>query len=448
MRKSQAVDCVIVGAGVAGLTAASEMARAGRTFVVLEARDRVGGRTHGNELAGFPVDLGGQWLGPTQIHALALCRELGLDLFPQHAAGLDTLILDGAARRYMPGRFQIPTLSLLAFGRAASALDTLSRTLGSPVDWSTGAARRHDQMTFEGWIVSITRNATARDALRMIARAVFSAEAHQLSLLFVLNYIAQAGSFAALTQVVGGAQQDRVVGGAFQIARLLAARLPAGSVVLNAPVTGIAQDGVEVTVNAADRAYSAAKVIVAIAPTLTLGIAFDPPLPGDRDQLARRMPMGSVVKAPLSYPTPFWRERGLSDTVNSDGHAFAPIMDASPPSGEVGILVGFFEGDHARGRASPKQRRAIAEAAVAAGLGDCPPSTGYVEHDWTADPWSRGCYVGLAGPGVLSTLGESLSAPVGHVHWAGTETARVWTGYIDGAIESGRRAAAEILDVL
>jgi monoamine oxidase len=114
------------------------------------------------------------------------------------------------------------------------------------------------------------------------------------------------------------------------------------------------------------------------------------------------------------------------------------------------VLLGFLEGGNARrvGKLSPEQRRELILSRFAKFFGPrAADPDEYVERDWAAEEWSRGCYGGRLGAGVWTGYGEALREPVGRIHWAGTETAEVWNGYMDGAVRSGERAAREVLAV-
>ncbi len=188
-------------------------------------------------------------------------------------------------------------------------------------------------------------------------------------------------------------------------------------------------------------------VIVTLPPALCGRLDYDPILPGLRDQLTQRVPMGSVIKCSAVYDRPFWRDAGLTGQATSDSGAVRITFDNSPPDGRPGVLLGFIEGDEARawGQRSPSDRRAaVLESLVAYFGAPAGAPTAYIEHDWSADPWTRGCYGGFMPPGVLTTYGPALREAIGRVHWAGTETADVSNGYMDGAVRSGERAAGEI----
>jgi monoamine oxidase len=446
---NKSVDVVVIGAGLAGLAAADKLCSAGQSVHVLEARGRVGGRTEGGTLAGHAVDVGGQWVGPTQHRALALCRRFGLDIYPQYAEGRRLMEIGGRLRSY---RGTIPRASLLGLldaDRAIRRINRSARALDTAAPWSAKQAAEWDRMTAQEWFSRNLRTRSARELMTIATRAIWSAEAHELSFLYFLTYVGAAGGFENLAEVHGdGAQHARIAGGAFQLAQRLAALLPPDTVQLDSPVHAVVQDGDGVRVLHARGEVAAARVIVAVAPALAARIRFEPALPPARAQLHARMPMGSVIKALVAYQRPFWREQGFSGEAISSSGAFSPVFDGTPPGASQGFLVGFFEGELGRALAAADEavRRDAAVACLTRYFGpQAAEPIGYTDKNWIADPWSEGCYVGLAQPGVLTAFGPALRAPCGRVHWAGTETATRWIGYLDGALESGERVADEVL---
>ena len=439
-------DVVVVGAGLAGLTAARELSGGALDVRVLEARDRVGGRTLSQSVGDGPediVELGGQWVGPTQHEILSLAQDLGIETYPTHATGKN-LFEDGRGKlkRYSG---TIPVLAphvMADYGQADLRLKRLIKRVDPEAPWDAEDAERLDEQSFATWIRRTAKTKTAREALTTAIRAVFSVEPADVSLLHVLFYAAAAGGWDDLLDTEGGAQQDRLAGGTQQLSVRMADEL-GDRVELSAPVRSIRSDGDGVIVGE----IQARRAIVAVPPTLAGRIEYDPPLPGPRDQLTQRMPMGSVIKCMAVYEEAFWREEGLSGQAISLPGPGQVVFDNTPSKGSPG-LIAFLEGRDARelaGLPEGERREAVLRGFQRLFGRRAAHPVHYVEKDWSAEPYSRGCYAGVLGPGTWTAYGRLLREPIGQIHWAGTETATRWMGYMDGAIQSGKRAAAEVL---
>ncbi|MET7329720.1 flavin monoamine oxidase family protein [Nonomuraea sp. NPDC005650] len=442
------VDVIVVGAGMAGLVCAERLRRSGCEVLLLEARDQVGGRTAGTEVDGENVDLGGQFVGPGQDRMYALAAELGVAVFPTHTAGANLLETEtGRLRRFRGMVPKLGPLALLDVARAQSRLDRLARTVDAEAPWRGPDAAALDGQTLRSWIDRTLRTEGGRRFLTLACRAIWACEPSELSLLHALFYVKAAGGLAAVTDVEGGAQQDRLDGGAYGVAAKLAERLGA-AIRLNAPVRRIEQDDSGVVVTAEDgTAWRAGRVVVAVPPPLAARITFHPPLPAARDNLLQRLPMGSVIKYVVGYPAPFWRQAGLSGAVLSLRGPVAMTADSSPRSGRRGVLIAFVNGAPARDLAAraPEERRRV----LLDGLGrlfgpEAATPASFVERNWNEEPFARGAYSALFPPGAWTGLGATWRAPVGRIHWAGAETSPRWYGYIDGAVRSGEAAADEI----
>ncbi|NMO03203.1 flavin monoamine oxidase family protein [Gordonia sp. TBRC 11910] len=445
-------DVVIVGAGLAGLTAARELTAAGKSVIVLEARDRVAGRNCGHVLNnGVPIELGGQWIGPTQTEVLGLVRELGLETFNTYDTGTSVTAYNGTVTHYDDETFGLPIDSAMEVGRLQQELEALAATVSLSSPWLTDDAAELDRQTLDGWLRANTDDPGALAFWGGIVPAVFSAEVAEMSLLHFLFYIKSGGMIDQLVATTGGAQEMRVVGGTHQISERLAQELGEGIVRLNSPVRTITHDAAGVTVAYDGGEISAQRVIVAIPPTLAGRLAYSPALPASRDGLTQQIPMGSVIKVQIAYETPFWRTAGLNGFGVSLDDELSVTLDNSPADASCGVIVAFFEGAHARTAAalSDDERRASALNTLAKLFGEQALSPiDYVEKNWMEEEYTRGCYGGRLGAGVWTQYGKSLSEPIGAIHWAGAETAEEWNGYMDGAVRSGRRAAAEVLGEL
>jgi monoamine oxidase len=289
-----------------------------------------------------------------------------------------------------------------------------------------------------------------RMLLELGIESVFATQPEDLSLLHALFYIHSAGSLQLLFDTEGGAQQDRFAGGSQRLALLLAAEL-GERVRLGAPVRRIAQGADGVTVSADGVTARGQRAILAISPTLAGRLVYDPPLPGDRDQLTQRMPLGVVAKCMAIYDEPFWREEGLTGQGTSDVGLVRLTYDNSPPDGSPGVLLAFIEGHRAReaGRMSAPERRAAVIDSLTSLFGPrAHEPRAYVERLWAEEEFTRGCYGAHMPPGAWTGYGPALRAPIGSLHWAGAEYATTWSGYMDGAVSSGEEAAAAVLGAL
>jgi monoamine oxidase len=460
---TRSVDVVVVGAGFAGLTAALRLMQNGRSVLVLEARNRVGGRALNRPIGGGEIsERGATFVGPTQNYILGLAKEFGVGKFPTYdppdsqivyyADGDKTTYSDSAPSGVVPPDPQVA-------GDAASVvtqLDQMSTEVSVYAPWKAQDADSWDGQSLETWVrahSSYDVNSRFRRLVSVATRPIFGAEAHELSLLFTLFYIAASGNeqnpgtFERNFSTRDGAQMWRFEGGSQLLAIKIARRL-GDRVILNAPVDRIVQNAQQVTVYSGDLAVVAKHAIVAIPPTLAGRIAYTPKLPAARDQLTQRMPQGTLIKATAVYPKPFWRDAGLNGMVLSLNGPVNVTFDDSPQDASKGVIFGFIGGAPARTfmQKSSAERKATVLYQLKQYFG---PKAGspnqYFETNWTREQWTRGCPVAIAGPGTLVAYGPAIRKPVGRIHWAGTETSTYWNGYMDGAVRSGKRAAQEVL---
>lgn len=443
-------DVVIVGAGLAGLSAARALVDAGARVVVLEARDRVGGRTLGREICGRVLDLGGQWIGPGQDRLEKLARELGVQTFPTYHKGKKILYRNGKLSHYTGTIPSLPLPGLLVLQWALSKLDGLTNRVPASQPSSMDDAAAFDGQTVETFAQKYMPRADVRDLFNAAVRVVFGAEPHEMSMLYFLTYLRAGGGLMKLVEIEGGAQERRFVGSSQELSIRLAAKI-GDALVLSSPVRRIEQTDTGVVVTSDKQTVRASYAIVAIPPPLANRIDFQPLLPVTRDALASRMPMGSAAKCIAIYDEPFWREEGFSgEAVTSEG-PLSVVFDNCSHDGTVSALLGFVMGDEARlfsTRPAAERREAVLDS-LGKMFGDkARTPKEYIEFDWSAEEWSRGCPVANMTPGAMLSCGATLRAPVGRVHWAGTETATEWTGYMEGALQSGERAAREIRERL
>jgi monoamine oxidase len=458
--KIRRADVVVVGGGLSGLTAARKVLAAGRSVIVLEARDRVGGRIWNHDLGGGRIsERGGTFVGPTQDHVLALASELGIGTFPTYDKGDDVYIAGSTVLRYSDtgptGTAPLDPEILVPLATVIPAMDQMAGTVPVDAPWQASNAAAWDGQTLESFLRSqLTFNERFFEVASAATRPIFGAEPRELSLLFTLFYIAASGdethpgTFERNFNTRGGAQQSRFYGGSQELPLKVAAQLGRKRVALNAPVRRITQNAAGATV-VCDRFTATCKVvIVAVAPALAGRIEYEPLLPFERDQLTQRYGQGTLTKVAAVYPRPFWRDAGLTGTAIATGGPVSATFDDSPPDGSLGIVFGFVGGDNARSynATSPARRReqVLNQYASFFGKQALSPS-GFFETSWSGEQWTRGCPVGIPATGALLAYGARLREPVGRIHWAGTEASTYWNGYMDGAVRAGERAAAEAL---
>jgi monoamine oxidase len=449
------LNVVVVGAGLAGLAAARRLVAAGHEVTVIEARDRVGGRTEGLVLDdGTPLELGGQWLGEGHTRIYELVDELGLSTFRTwNDEGRLVVDLLGKRSTMKPHKGAVPRLSPFALADLAQGLARFGR-LAKRTDldrpWLTPNAEALDGQTWESWIRRNLRTKAGRAYFRTACEAIWAAGPGDVSLLHALFYTHSNADLETLIAVDQGGQQDRVTGGSVRIAEAMAATL-GDRVVLGRPVRRIEHHGNGVRVIARDGSeYRGDAAIVTLPPTLAGRLEYDPILPSWRDQLTQRIPAGSVIKTYALYPEPFWRNDGLNGQAISDAGPVKVTFDNSPPSGTPGVLMGFLEGSEARtwARRSQAERREAVIGSFVRYFGQkAAHPQQYIERDWMAEEFTRGCYGAHFAPGTWTSYGQALRAPTGRIHWAGTECAPQWNGYMEGAVRSGE-AAADAVEAL
>jgi monoamine oxidase len=437
-------DVIVVGAGFAGLKAAQDLVAQGRSVIVLEAHERVGGRIKRSEVAGRVVDVGGQWVGAGHDLLLREAQKYGIRTYAQYDSGKTVMQLLGKLTQFTGAVPRMPLLSLIELYRIQKRWDREMKEVPADAPWNAPKAKEWDAITLESWILRNVHTAAAREFARLVPRGAWAAEARQVSYLWFLDALRSSHGLAYLMEVKGGALDAKFAGGMQQIAQRMAEGLGDG-VVVGAPVQRVVQNGDGVRVTTARGDFRARHIIVATPPAAAARIEFEPHLPALRDGLQQRMPMGAIIKIAVAYKEPFWRAAGFSGQVATDDDVLGIVMDDVQDVGPP-ILLCFIEGRHAvaLSAAGKDERKKSVIASLVRFFGpqaaDC---IGYDDNDWMLEPYTHG-YVGSMPPGVMTRFGKALREPCGRIHWACSESAEEWAGYIEGALRSGARAAVEV----
>jgi monoamine oxidase len=443
------VDFCVVGAGFAGLTAALRLAQAGHSVALLEARDRVGGRTF-TELRddGTWIDRGGAWVGPGQDRIYALMDEFGVPAYKQYASGDAIMVIDGKQSRYKGAvPRSINPFATVNLGTAILELTKMCKTIPLDAPWEAKKADKWDSITVAQWLDHHVRSLAARDLLETAIGGTYTSDTSEISLLFALHQMASGGGPQFVFDIEGGAQDSRIVGGMGAVYGPMAAEI-GESLFTSQPVRRMEQDDDGVTIRSDGMTVRARRAIVTVPIAIASQIDYEPLLPVDRFFLHQRMPSGAIYKINIVYDEPFWRADGLSGQSAAPGTPAPVTIDSCTDTGSPGVLCVIIEGPPARQMTTmaEDERRGLILSELAGRFGAKARSPiDFIEQNWTIERYSGGGMISHAPPGVLTEFGPALREPCGRIHWAGTESSAVMCGWVDGAVRSGERAAAEAM---
>ncbi|XP_076857480.1 amine oxidase [flavin-containing] [Brachyhypopomus gauderio] len=446
-------DVIVIGGGISGLCAAKLLVESGLNPVVLEARDRVGGRTFTvqNKQTKW-VDLGGAYIGPTQNRILRLAKQYGVQTYKVNEQ--ESLVHYVKGKSY-PYKGPFPPvwnpLAVMDYNHLWRTIDRMGMEIPKEAPWRAPHAEEWDKMTMQDLFNKVCWTSTAHRFAKLFVNVNVTSEPHEVSALWFLWYIKQCGGIMRIFSTTNGGQERKFVGGSSQISEYMAREL-GDRVKLQSAVYSIDQTGDMVVVKTLnDETYKAKHVILAIPPGLNLKIHFKPELPPLRNQLIHRVPMGSVIKCMVYYRENFWRKKGYcgSMVIEDEESPIGLTLDDTKPDGSVPAIMGFILARKSRklaGLTKEERKKRICEIyARVLGSDEALNPVHYEEKNWCEEEYSGGCYTVYFPPGILTQFGRVMREPVGRLYFAGTETATEWSGYMEGAVQAGERAAREIL---
>ncbi|XP_042175879.1 amine oxidase [flavin-containing] [Oncorhynchus tshawytscha] len=453
MTAQNTYDVIVIGGGISGLSAAKLLKEKGLSPVVLEARDRVGGRTFTvqNEQTKY-VDLGGAYVGPTQNRILRLAKECGVKTYKVNEE--ERLVHYVKGKSY-PFKGSFPPMwnpfALMDYNNLWRKMDEMGSEIPREAPWKAPHAEEWDKMTMKQLFDKICWTSSARRFATLFVNVNVTSEPHEVSALWFLWYVKQCGGTMRIFSTTNGGQERKFLGGSSQISECMAKEL-GERVKMESPVYKIDQTGDMVEVETLNKeTYKAKYVIVATPPGLNLKMHFNPELPPLRNQLIHRVPMGSVIKCIVYYRENFWRKKGYCGTMVIEEEE-APIgltLDDTKPDGTVPAIMGFILARKCRklcGLTKEERKKRICEIySRVLGSEEALHPVHYEEKNWCEEEYSGGCYTAYFPPGILTQYGKVLREPVGRLYFAGTETATEWSGYMEGAVQAGERAAREVM---
>ncbi|KAN0040769.1 hypothetical protein ACTFIV_003305 [Dictyostelium citrinum] len=477
-------DCIIIGAGLSGLKTANLLKSQNINVLVLEAKDKVGGRTDSIQFENYSWDIGGQWVGPTQYRINELIKECNQSIFPQQQKGKKVLEINGRLYRYSSLIPPIGLQYMIEVQLVMWRVDYLANQITDLKNLSSWKkSQYYDSISFQDWIDQNIFFETSKKLIEITILAIFSTQPKNLSMLFVLSYFKSSGGVVKAMEVEGGAQQDRIYGSSHNLSKILSKKLlfPSkltnsagtfiygnnGNIKLNSQVFKIEHDYIQnpnlqnsnnlIRVSSKNLItneisyYVCKYLVITVPPNIADTIIYQPELPNERRLLTKSMEMGKVIKFIIFYDQCWWRELGFSGEIVNDGSSISFCYDGSFEDGSKPSIIGFFEGSYTEewSLKTEYERKAEAIKIIYKSFNFDKRALSpkhYIDRDWTKNQWSKGGYGCIIGSNKNYHLNnESLRKPIGNIHFAGTETSTEWSGYMEGALESAERVASEII---
>lgn len=443
---------IIVGGGFSGIAAAKKLHEAGISFLVLEARDRLGGRVFTKNLSDdLYLDLGGQWIGPTQNRMYQLCEEQGLETFDTYDQGKNILDLGGKIRTYAGLIPKMDPFSLINLDLILKKLERLARQVDINTPWTHPKANAYDSVSLDYFVRKNSLTKSCEKVIRVGCETIFACELNEISLLHALFYIRSGTSLECLINIKNGAQQHRIKGGMQPLVEQMAHPF-LDKIRFNSPVISIEKKEKEVRVICENMEYSTRKIILSVPPPLLAKIRFTPELPVEKRRLLERYAMGHVGKCFMIYGKPFWREKGFSGQVVSDKNSpFQTLFDCSPFDGKFGIVMGFTIGNRAKSYflQNEMERKSKMQEILEVYFGpEAKHPVNYLDYTMSDETWSSGCYAGLMPTGAWTGFRDAYRKPADPFYFAGTEASTRWNGYIEGAVLAGEAASHQVIESL
>ncbi|WP_181039029.1 NAD(P)/FAD-dependent oxidoreductase [Arthrobacter sp. Y81] len=444
-------DVIVIGAGISGSSAAKALHDQGKKVIIVEANDRIGGRTwtEPGDVPGGPIDYGGMFIGETHTQLIELGTSLGLEMTPSGKPGDDTYVVLGDLLRAPDEQLDTGLAFVPEFLASLEALDKLADSVGWNQPWAAPDAAVLDSKTVGTWLTETVESPEARQLHTLIVNAILGAHPDEVSLLYWAYYVSECEGIESLLGTRDGAQWAWWIGGAAQVSWRIADAIGRDNVLLDWPVSRIEQNSSGVTVFSSERSLSARHVIIAMSPLAANQIGFEPPLPPARTQLQAGARMGRYYKLQVRYTTPFWVEQGYSGAIMDTDDYGTFILDGTKPTDSLATLIGFVGGssyDRWAAHSAEERQSAFIELLVKAFGPEAKAPSYFHETNWTTQEWAKGGPVTYMPPGVLAHFGAALRDSVGRIHFAGTEASFQWSGYMEGGVRAGQKAAAAILE--